>query len=75
MRDKVKRVRKIEIDSISLTLTSANRSQKANKRHQICNCRFRPGEAMLIGIKFSIMRNMSMNYELKQFREIFENRK
>jgi hypothetical protein len=60
MRDKVKSVRKIKIDSISLALTADNRSQKVKKRHQIGN-RFSPGEAMLIGIKFSIMRNMIMN--------------
>jgi hypothetical protein len=36
--------------------------------------RFRSGEAMPIWIKFSIMRNMIMNNEFKQFREIVENR-
>jgi hypothetical protein len=29
---------------------------------------------MLIGIKFSIMRDVVMNNELKQFREVVENR-
>jgi hypothetical protein len=73
MRDKVKSVRKIEIDSISLTLTAKNRSQNVKKHNQIGNCRFSPGEAMLIGIKFSMMQNIIMNDKFKQFREIIEN--
>jgi hypothetical protein len=74
MRDKVKSVRKIKADGISLMLTAGNRSQKVKKRHQIGNSRFSPGEAMLIGIKFSIMQNKIMNEKFKQFREIIENR-
>jgi hypothetical protein len=41
---------KVKIDSISLTLTADNRSQKVKKRHQIGNRRFSSGEDMLIGI-------------------------
>jgi hypothetical protein len=55
-------------------MTADNRRHKIKKRHQIGSCRFRSGEAMLIGITFSVMRNMIMNNEFKQFREIIENR-
>jgi hypothetical protein len=44
------------------------------KRHQIGNCRFSLGEAMLIGVKFSITRNVIINEGLKQFKEINDNR-
>jgi hypothetical protein len=61
MRDKVKSVKKIKIDS--LTPTADNRSRKVKKRYQINNCRFRFGEAMLVGIKFNVMQNMILrNY-------------
>jgi hypothetical protein len=65
---------KIKIDSISMTLAADNRSQKVMKRHEIGNCRFSSGEAMLIGIKFNVVQNMITNNEFKQFREITENR-
>jgi hypothetical protein len=55
MRDEVKSIRKIKIDGISLTLTADNRRQKVKKRHEIGNCRFSSGKAMLVGIKFSEM--------------------
>jgi hypothetical protein len=74
MRDKVESIGKIKIYSISLTLTADNRSQEVEKCHQIGNCRFSSGEAMLIWIKFSIMLNMVTNNEFKHFREIVENR-
>jgi hypothetical protein len=61
IRDKVKNIRKIKISSISSTLTAGNRSQEVEKCHQIGNCRFSSGEAMLIWIKFSILQNMIMN--------------
>jgi hypothetical protein len=73
MRDKVKSIRKIKIYNISLTLTTGTRSQDVEKCCQIGNCRFCSGEAMLIWIKFSIMQNMIINNEFKQFREIVEN--
>jgi hypothetical protein len=57
-----------------LTLTADNRSQKVQERHQICNGRFSPGEAMLIWIKFNEMQDMIMNNEFKQLRKIVENR-
>jgi hypothetical protein len=50
-----------------LTLAADNMNQKVKKRHQIGNCRFSSGEAMLIGIKFSVVQNMIMNNEFKQF--------
>jgi hypothetical protein len=52
-------------NSISLTLAADNRSQKVKKRHQIGYCRFGSDEAMLIGITFSVMRNIIMNNEFK----------
>jgi hypothetical protein len=55
-------------------LTADNKSQEVEKCHQIGNCRFSSGETMLIRIKFSIMQNMTMNNEFKQFREIVKNR-
>jgi hypothetical protein len=61
MREKAESIRTIKIYSISLTLTADNRSQVVEKCHQIGNCRFSSGEAMLISIKFSTMRNMIMN--------------
>jgi hypothetical protein len=68
MRDEVK------IDNNSLMLAADNRSQKVKKRHQIGNCRFSSGKAILIGIKFSVMRNIITNNEFEQFKEIAENR-
>jgi hypothetical protein len=56
MSEEVKSISNIKIDSISLTLVADNRSQKVKKRYQIGNCRFGSGEAMLIGIKFSVVR-------------------
>jgi hypothetical protein len=50
MGDDVKSIRKIKIDGISLTLTVDNRSHKVKEGYQIGNCRFRSGEAMLVGI-------------------------
>jgi hypothetical protein len=70
----VKSIRKIKIYSISLALTADNRSQKVKKRHEVGNCRFSPGEAMLIWIKFNEMKDMIMNNEFKQLREVIENR-
>jgi hypothetical protein len=48
MRDKVENIRKIKIYSVSLTLTADNRGQEVKKCHQVGNCRFSSGEAMLI---------------------------
>jgi hypothetical protein len=69
MRDMVESIRKIN----SVMLTAKNMSQEVEKCHQIGNCRFSSDEAMLNWIKFSIMQNMIMNNEFKQFREIVEN--
>jgi hypothetical protein len=65
---------KDNIHSISLTLAVGNRSQNVKKRHQISKSIFSFGDGMLIMITFSIERNMNMNNEFKQFREITENR-
>jgi hypothetical protein len=73
-RDKTESIRKIKVYNISLMLTTDNRSQDVEKCHRIGNCRFSSGAAMLIWIKFSIMRNMIINNEFKQFIEIVENR-
>jgi hypothetical protein len=70
VRDKLESIRKIKIYSVSLTLAADNRSQEVEKCHQVGNCRFSSGEAMLIWIKFSTMWSMFMNNEFKQFREV-----
>jgi hypothetical protein len=74
MGDGVKSIRKIEIDGMNLTLTADNRSHEVEKRSEICNCRFRFGEAMTVGITFNAMQNMMTNNEFRQLREIIEKR-
>jgi hypothetical protein len=58
---------------ISLTQTADNRSQNVKKRHQISNCIFNSGKAMLIEIKINVMQNMILNNKFKQITEIIEN--
>jgi hypothetical protein len=53
VRNKVESIRKIKIYSISLTLTADNRGQEVEKCHQVGNCRFSSGEAVLIWIKLA----------------------
>jgi hypothetical protein len=53
------------MDGISLTLTADNRSHKFKEGYEISDCGFRFGEAMLVGIKFNVMRNMIVNNEFK----------
>jgi hypothetical protein len=55
-------------------MTADNRSHKVKKRYQISNCRFRFGEAMLVGTKFNVVQNMMANNEFKQLWEISEKR-
>jgi hypothetical protein len=72
MRDEDRSIWNIKINSINLTLTAENRSQKVKNRRKIANCRFSSGETRLTGIKFSVVRNMIMYNEFKQFRDITE---
>jgi hypothetical protein len=55
-------------------MTANNSSKEVEKCHQIGNCRFSSGEAMLIWMKFNMMRNMIMDTVFKQLRDIVENR-
>jgi hypothetical protein len=51
----VKRVGKIKIDGVSLTLITDNRSDKVKESYQISNCRFGLGKAILVGMEFNEM--------------------
>jgi hypothetical protein len=48
MMDGVESIWEIKIGSISLTLAAETGVKKVKKRHQIGNCRFSSGEAMLL---------------------------
>jgi hypothetical protein len=71
VRDKVESIRKIRIYSISLTLTADNRSQEVEKCHQVGNCRFSSGEAMLILIIIIIIIFVLQSYKYYVSFEVF----
>jgi opacity protein-like surface antigen len=41
--------------------------QQVKKRYQISDCIFRFGEAIIIGIRFNVMQNMTVNNKFKYY--------
>jgi 2-hydroxy-3-keto-5-methylthiopentenyl-1-phosphate phosphatase len=74
MRDKVTSIRKMKAYRISLTLAADNGRQNIKQHRQIGNYGFGSGETMLNEIEFSVMQNIIMNNEFKEFRKVIENR-
>jgi hypothetical protein len=56
-----------------LTLITDNRSDKVKESYRISNCRFGLGKAMLVGMEFTEMQNIIMNYVFEYLREVIKN--